>query len=245
MNKNIKNAFTLAEVLITLAIIGVVAALTIPTLITNYQQQEWVVQFKKNYSIINRITNLAIMDYGSMAGWALGEVDNGADAVRYVQTYMAPYLRIAKDCEDSTEGDCGYTTRGLNGTPSMPIDGRFAKLYLADGSLLGFRIYDNTSTRKRVLIVFDSNGQKKPNIYGKDIFYMLHVIAFDNRTDARGKLVSAGGGGAIDSVNDSNSACKKSGRGYYCGHVIMQNSWKIPSKEEYVRLGGSIEEYPW
>ena len=49
-----KNAFTLAEVLITLGIIGVVAALTLPSLIQNYQKQVWVNQLKKSYSTISQ-----------------------------------------------------------------------------------------------------------------------------------------------------------------------------------------------
>src|SRR5574344_629312 len=54
--RNIKKhiAFTLAEVLITLAIIGVVAALTIPTLIKNYQQKQYETQLKKTYSTLSQ-----------------------------------------------------------------------------------------------------------------------------------------------------------------------------------------------
>ena len=50
-------AFTLAEVLITLGIIGVVAALTLPTLIQNHQKQVYVTQLKKAYSTINNAYN--------------------------------------------------------------------------------------------------------------------------------------------------------------------------------------------
>ena len=46
-------AFTLAEVLITLAIVGVVAAITVPTLVANYQQKALNNQFKKSYAFIN------------------------------------------------------------------------------------------------------------------------------------------------------------------------------------------------
>lgn len=46
-HKKFKNAFTLAEVLITLGIIGVVAAMTLPTLIANYQKQVYANGLKK------------------------------------------------------------------------------------------------------------------------------------------------------------------------------------------------------
>ena len=52
-HKNFKNAFTLAEVLITLGIIGVVAAMTLPTLIANYQKQVYVNQLKKTVSVVD------------------------------------------------------------------------------------------------------------------------------------------------------------------------------------------------
>jgi len=46
-----KSGFTLAEILITLGIIGTVAAMTIPTLMMNYQKQVWESKLKKIYSI--------------------------------------------------------------------------------------------------------------------------------------------------------------------------------------------------
>ena len=49
-----KFGFTLAEVLITLGVIGVVAAITLPILTKNYQKHVWVNQLKANYSIINQ-----------------------------------------------------------------------------------------------------------------------------------------------------------------------------------------------
>lgn len=69
------NAFTLAEVLITLGIIGVVAALTLPALLTNITCSRFKTQFRKTISIINQgvTTNKAINDYdfGSFAASGL------------------------------------------------------------------------------------------------------------------------------------------------------------------------------
>ena len=52
--KLITKGFTLAEVLITLTIIGVVAAITIPSLIQNYQYRAWTAQLKKSYATLNQ-----------------------------------------------------------------------------------------------------------------------------------------------------------------------------------------------
>ena len=50
-----KKGFTLAEVLITLGIIGVVAAMTLPTLIKNYQKQVWAISAKKSYAVVSNM----------------------------------------------------------------------------------------------------------------------------------------------------------------------------------------------
>ena len=56
--------FTLAEVLITLAIIGIVAALTIPSVISNYQQQEFKTGLKKAVSVLNEAIQMNITQEG-------------------------------------------------------------------------------------------------------------------------------------------------------------------------------------
>ena len=64
-----KLALTLAEVLIVIGIIGVVAAMTIPTLITNYQKQTTVEQLKKTYSEISQIIRRSEVDNGPVESW--------------------------------------------------------------------------------------------------------------------------------------------------------------------------------
>ena len=59
-----KIAFTLAEVLITLGIIGVVAALTLPSVIQNYKKQVTVTQLKKAYSVLGQVVQKSIADNG-------------------------------------------------------------------------------------------------------------------------------------------------------------------------------------
>ena len=63
MKSNMKNAFTLSEVLITLGIIGVVASLTMPSLIKNYRHRVLKTQFAKSYSILSQILEEAKIEY--------------------------------------------------------------------------------------------------------------------------------------------------------------------------------------
>ena len=87
-------AFTLAEVLITLGIIGIVAAITLPSLIGRWQEKVRQAQFKKAFNIINVATQKTTADLGYVPGcyyWAKGD---------------SPYPAL--ECERQEDGNCIY-----------------------------------------------------------------------------------------------------------------------------------------
>ncbi len=105
-----KAAFTLAEVLITLGIIGVVAAMTIPTLITSYKEKQTVSQLTKAYSTLSSAFQMMQAEYGTIDTWGLtnsvtGMVDDNGnrlynhDSVKLVTARFKKYLKVAKTCE--------------------------------------------------------------------------------------------------------------------------------------------------
>ncbi len=63
------NAFTLAEVLITLGIIGVVAAMTIPNLIQSNFEKRTVTILRETQSILSQAIRMAEEEYGDVSGW--------------------------------------------------------------------------------------------------------------------------------------------------------------------------------
>jgi len=244
-------AFTLAEVLITLAIIGVVAALTIPSVITNYQNTQTSTALKKAYSTLASTTNLAIKDHGPISSWDIIEGDATVEKSKdFVDKYIIPYLRISKNCGLRTSDDCKFEFRYYNDPQVYKLGGSFTRFYLADGTFVG--IYArNKNGRVRAQVNIDVNGQKGPNKFGVDIFPFDYLI---KRNEAYpGKLIPVcnyddNGNCAIeDSLSDSvnSNGCNKDETGGYCSHVIMANGWKIPSKEEYVNMGGEADKYPW
>ena len=89
-----KKAFTLAEVLITLGIIGVVAAMTIPTLISNISRKQHLVAFKKKYAEITEAIKLSVIDNSETIKW-----DYTLDDDEFFAVYLAPYLKTNK-CND-------------------------------------------------------------------------------------------------------------------------------------------------
>ena len=81
--------FTLAEVLITLGIIGVVAAMTIPTLIQKHQKQTILTQLKKAYSELGQAIQLAEVENESREYW-----DFSLSGEQFFKTYLSHYIKI-------------------------------------------------------------------------------------------------------------------------------------------------------
>ena len=80
-NYSSKKGFTLAEVLITLSIVGIVAAITIPTLIHKYQEYSLKVQFKKIYALLQQALVKAEYDFGFSPKCYYWEVNPYGEAI--------------------------------------------------------------------------------------------------------------------------------------------------------------------
>ncbi len=157
-----KNAFTLAEVLITLGVIGVVAALTMPNLIGNYQKKANVTALKKAFSVLNQayidINRIKGIDAVSMCtindSKCLGDLFK--DELRLISgTLWKPGSESADGCwEDS---DITNKTESHYCTVT------------ADGIVYDFDMeWQNTEDRINAYILIDTNGTKRPNKFGRD-----------------------------------------------------------------------------
>ena len=173
-----KNAFTLAEVLITLAIIVVVAAMTIPTLITDYKEKQTISKVKKAYYTISNAHKMIEAEKG------YGVFDNAFVSSKTVQensenlfNLYKPYLRISKDC--GFEMGCwteGYI-RNLVGNNYADYTSKNTeyKVMLMDGTMLMFYANyeideDNNTAYLALNVKVDVNGFTKPYQWGRDVF---------------------------------------------------------------------------
>ncbi len=167
-------AFTLAEVLITLGIIGVVAAITIPSLIQKHQEKVTVTRLKKNYSIMQQAYQMAINDKGTPDNWDL-IIQSPNDDEHGMLYHLKDYLKFTKYC--GTEPGCWQYGHfyGLNGKPVDAPDNHYwkSKAILADGSLISVYVnHEGFNDNYRIFAIYsvDINGNKGPNIAGKDVF---------------------------------------------------------------------------
>ncbi len=190
-----KAAFTLAEVLITLGIIGVVAALTMPTLIAKYQKQVFVTQLKKSVNIIENMARKMVADEG-VSEFSQTEFYQNFDC------YYAP-PGIYDDCEQGLNNlkrylnvlDVNTTTWNYYDTyktfGATTNDHGFlylpVKIVLNDGSFIYIEA-SPTYWGDFFDMALDVNGAKGPNEEGRDLFFVrfdkygkLSGITWDNR----------------------------------------------------------------
>lgn len=168
--------FTLAEVLITLGVIGVVAALTLPSLISKYKEKEIITALKKNYSIINNAIMQAVNDYGEMKYWDSASYDyvNGKGEAQSITVnnidILAKYFNIAKYCGHEAKGCFSEEYTQFNGLKERDFENLsyYNKFILADGTSIAMQGYEGETANGEIWI--DINGQKRPNKIGEDTF---------------------------------------------------------------------------
>ena len=221
-NKGGISAMTLAEVLITLGIIGVIAAMTIPNLISNYQKTQTIERLKKQYTSLAQAFKQSETDNGPSSYWDYG-FGGTLTPRQSFDTYWAPYLIIAKYC--STSAECGYGTtmyKSIAGSNVLTIASPTSRttVILADGSVLIVMASSGGAVAKHVYL--DLNGAKEPNKFGKDLFMFL--------PDQDHGFMPYRYNLNITAINND---CKVGGYGELCAAKIMKEGWEM------------ADEYPW
>jgi prepilin-type N-terminal cleavage/methylation domain-containing protein len=214
LKRNYNNGFTLAEVLIALVVIGIIAAITVPTIISNVEERERTAKVKKVYATLANAMTRVKADGGDMDFKVVN--DNNSNIKSWYDTYLKNYLITTKVCYN--QKGCWNTdnTKQLNGNivnynhPGFGVGDNIVTAILNDGTFInidaygtgyGFGVNSNSGT---LIIFFDINGSKKPNTIGKDIFATVFtengfVPAYKDKTKAQ-----------ID------ADCSSSGTGFSC-----------------------------
>lgn len=163
-----KNAFTLAEVLVTLGIIGVVSAMTLPTLVKNHQRQVYVTQLHKVVNELSQAAELYITDRNSI-GLKETPLYNSDVGLR---NFIKNYFKVVKDCGTSTNGCFADKYKSIDGSKTVTYNTITCNIVftLASGASICADTHDDN---KRIIgIEVDINGKQGPNIFGRDFFYL-------------------------------------------------------------------------
>ena len=187
-----KKAFTLAEVLITLGIIGVVAALTLPSVVQNYQKRSLEVATQKFYSVMSQAIKQYMADEGvdDLREGSLSVYcnDEDYDEKTEVQSdeFLKKYLK-AQICEDGCFADNYKTQTGeISYAIGKSTEGYYTGRYLLpDGMVVGVLGWGALGTDCAPGYIYvDINGRKGPNKIGYDLWGM--TIFYDGTIDESG-----------------------------------------------------------
>lgn len=198
-----KKGFTLAEVLITLGVIGVVAALTMPALISNYRKNVVVERLKKFYTVMNQAVLQATEEYGDWKQWDVSEENS------LVDNYLKKYLKILKT---ERKAQKNY-------------------YYLSDGSMF-YPVFYEGDMRNSTEFVFcpvaskcEKRGVEKFNFVFNTVSYDINLTPFKNPIEpyawqwtGKREDLFKGSFGCAAETSDGND---------YCAALIMIDGWRI------------------
>ena len=209
-----KNSFTFAEVLVTLGIIGVVASLTLPTLIQNSRNSEVETSLKKIYSTMNQAILMSESQNGPRKYWPFCPAnDMTEDCVNFYNKYIIKYLKNVDKAEISTPSQDYYF------------------VYLADGSMLAIKGTD--------FFYFPHAKNYNPDTFanrddcGKT--YFAFRLETENTANEYNKNFEPYKKGLKDYTKEAltdpstDRSCNKvSTNKVFCTALIQLNNWKIP-----------------
>lgn len=217
-------AFTLSEVLITLGIIGVVAAMTLPALIQNHKKHVIENKLKKIYTVMNQAIQHSIAENGDVNEWVIdcGPSNSPTCTVeetqKWFQDYIGKHLNILKyEQKDS-----------------------YILVHLNDGSILRVNqyLYDMAFyPDAKALDRYNNNdGTKK---YTRDCFsFRFNPVILNHQNDTENTSAffepyAHDWNGTRDGLFSGYYGCSESGTGGYCTKLIQYDGWKIS------------KDYPW
>jgi len=200
-----KSGFTLAEVLITLGIIGVVAAMTLPVLVQKYQEHVLINQLKRVYSVLSQTVQQLNYEYDG--NWDISPdqlFDDMTEKINAIQLCKwKPGCFESSPVQYLTGGSAG-DWNALNKYKFVMNTGEFVLFNTITPELIEI---DGYTVAPKFIITVDINGIKKPNRFGKDIF-QLGI--------RDGALVPSG-------IDTKSEKCKiaRQGFGYDCAWQVL------------------------
>lgn len=217
-------AFSLAETLITLGIIGVVSAMTLPVLMTKITDSRNSSMMRQDYSILQQMMLMA-NDAGAIGSIVIG--NNAQEMKSWFDTYFLPHIKITNVCYNKwgcwnkdvkTINGSKYQGNSICGVQTISFilnNGSYVCMDDFGDSRFGVKL-EGTS----IGLLVDVNGDKQPNVIGKDIFAFVF----------KGDKLVPGGSDMSEEEIDKNCSLTGSGAyaGTYCTAKALKQNFRLP-----------------
>lgn len=232
-----KTGFTLAEILIALAIVGIVAAMTIPTFVGNGRNQAMASKLSTTVNAFENALTSMIAKEGVDDLTETEWVEND-----YTIEDLGTYIKLNGSRGDTlnTYYDSASPFKDLQGNSAAPDVHRIYETKNGALILLGNTTYSQTEESAKNLgssvnsasgpFVIDVNGVDKPNVWGRDVFYFL--LGDDGHLYPGGGLVTSvllqGNNTSLWRNGNSGWTCNDEHKGWIgCTARLMENNYKV------------------
>ena len=198
-----KHAFTLAEALITMVIIGVVAALTIPVIMANVFEKSYTTHAKNMVATIEQLAADELVNHKT-------RFLSSTDFAAVNRLLSDNHFEIANNCANNCNVQGGYfMINDRAGIENGFFNGQ--TLTLKNGTKITYAVNDEDEDNYGTFFI-DVNGNDKPNTAGRDVFGFTINIR-----------------GHINAQADATVNGCRGGDPIQCTSVLMNNAWETPN----------------
>lgn len=211
-------AFTLSELLIALTVIGVIAIMVLPNLVTGIYERVWSTQLQSIYKAVENTSKKLLADEQapklSRTMLTKGSTETVEDTAG---AFLKKYFKITKDCEKSSGNCFAAAYKNINGgTVELGVSNDFYCVSVSTGASICLQpaSVKSDGTFNYAKFIVDTNGSSQPNMAGYDLF-LIYV-------DEDGEIILP------QRSSDAVTKCKSGDElGLYCLVYLRGNNWKI------------------
>lgn len=221
-----KKALTIGELLLTMAIIGIVATLVLPGFLKDYHNKLYTAHLKKSYEMLESAVNQACIDNNVSYFYQTPYVNTGINPVTnkyYVQEFVDKYFKRTGDRTTNPFSE-KYGVIGSTNTYSFSLVSNHGWGKLTGGEAVSF--YCEDASKKYCLMRVDINSIDGPNIGGRDMF-VLFVDKYTNKIYDEFSAKSCGGEETPDDAGKRTFSQSLNYYGYGCLGRIIQDNWEM------------------